>query len=334
MSSPVWHPLTVRGGGYNPAVVALAKGASGAYAIRRSSDHEVVYVGSAARGTLWKTLLRHFQAVASFKALREGFVVSSPVGWDVALDVTSRGARPRAGTKREAALRKKGVAHRSDADQRASAAEARWIATLRPSNNKDDAKADAVAQELRELRVRQEEEDREGGAFGALLNPSVLNQLGMLTRLDLADGTVLSWSLRDAPVLAYDPQRTKAGGRCLVLCYRGRVVRPSTKAERREYLAKHWDAVPEGKVRDCGSAVGPYKSLGPSTSITYTTRKGAEAKLTDYVHPWGEGAMRRCVRPKVEEHACGRGCGPRCAAKGAIRLTGGTYSLEDRGIVG
>ncbi len=397
MTSPIWHALTVRGGGYSPLVAKEAKGASGAYAIRRASDHEVVYVGSAARGTLWKTLIRHFHAAESFKALREGFVVSSPVGWDVALEVTSRGARPRAGTKRAA---KGGGA--KDADQRASAAEQRWIRTLHPTKNKDDAGAgEDTARELRELRAKQEEEDR---GFGSLLNPDnssaektahqwgffdalegrpsqaskkravrrgvfmnltpslrasyergfaagdeaaqrtpqknpgkepALVQLGLLTRLDLGRGRVLRWSLKDAPILAYDPSLVAPGGACLVIAYRdGKVCRTSTEAECEEYRAKHWGAVPIGHVRCLGRAVGPYKSLGPSVAITYTTKKGLDSKLVDYVHPWGEGASRRCIRPIVEEHACGKGCGARCAARGAIRLTGGTYSLENRGIVG
>ncbi len=399
--TPVWHSLVVRGGGYSPTVAKEAKGASGAYAIRRASDHEVVYVGSAARGTLWKTMLRHFHAAKSFKALREGFVVSSPVGWEVALEVTSRGARPRKGTKRAA---KGGGA--KDADQRASAAEQRWIKTLHPTKNKDDAGAgEDTARELRELRAKQEEEDR---GFGSLLNPPreprevlaamrrlqrtrenvedrkgsfrdlsspewsaklraisaqqeklneefiasetardaaknpgakggapALVQLGLLTRLDLGRGRVLRWSLKDAPILAYDPALVAPGGACLVIAYRdGKVCRTSSEAECREYRAKHWGAVPIGHVRCLGRAVGPYKSLGPSVAITYTTKKGLDSKLVDYVHPWGEGSSRRCVRPIVEEHACSKACGSRCAAKGSIRLSGGTYSLEDRGIVG
>lgn len=153
-------------------------------------------------------------------------------------------------------------------------------------------------------------------------------QLGLLTCLELAKGRALVWSLREAPILAYDTQ-----GR-LHVCYRGPVVRSSTPAELREYKRTHWAAVPVGKVRDCRVAVPPWKSLGPSTSITYATKKGGDAELVDYVHAWGEGASRRCVRPVVEEHACQGGCATSCQAKGSIRLTSGTYSVEERGIVG
>lgn len=322
MTSPKWHPLVVRGG-FNPVVQDEAKDASGAYAIRRASNHEVLYVGESSRGALWKTLLRHFHAPASFRKVREGFVAASPNGYEVAIHVTSRGARPRASSKPSERAR-----------ARASAAQARWIETLRPTLNKDDGTADAVAQELRAVRAKQEEEEREAGAFDSFLNPArTLVQLGLLTRLELGR-VALEWSLRDAPILAYDVDRTRPGGGCLVICYRGRVVRSSTAAELREYRRKHWGAIPVGQVRDCTHAVGPWKPLGASTSITYTTKKGVDSKLVDYVHPWGEGASRRCVRPKVEEHRCKGGCGPRCAARGSIRLTGGTYSLEDRGIVG
>lgn len=342
--TPKWHSLTVRGA-FNPAVQEAAKDASGAYAVRRASDHEVLYVGESSRGALWKTLLRHFQAPASFKKVREGFVVASPDGYEVALHVTSRGARPRASSKRAVELGKRGAV-RTDADQRASEAQARWIATLHPKHNKDDGMADAAAQELRATRARQEEEERDAGAFDSFLNPGrvprdtrTLMWLGLLTRLELVKGRAIEWSLREAPILAYDPKRTKAGGACLVICYRGRIVRASTSAELREYRRKHWGAsrdgvIPEGSVRDCTRAVGPFRPLGVSTSITYTTKKGLDAAIVDWVHPWGEGARRALQRPTVEEHACKGGCGPRCAAAGSIRLSGGTYSLEDRGIVG
>lgn len=326
--TPKWHALIV-GEDFNSRVRDAAKEASGAYAVRDRASHEVKYVGESSRGSLWKTLLRHFQAPESFRKVREGFVSRSPERYEVALHVTSRGARPRESSQRGKDLRKKGKRVRTDADQAASRAQAAWIASLRPTHNKDDGTADAVAQELRATRARQEAEDRDAGAFGGLLNPSSpLTEIGLLTRLSYGS-RVLRWSLRDAPSLAYDD-----AGRLFVV-YRGRVVRSSTPAEIKKYAASHWGQRGAGKVRDGGLAVGPFTRLGTSKSITYTTKKGSDPLLVDYVHPWGEGAPSKgFVAPFVVEHECTGGCGPRCAARGAIALHGGSYRVTDRGIVG
>jgi len=148
MSAPKWQVLWI-GEGFNPAVVKQAKQGSGAYAIREKGSHVVRYVGESSRGVMWKTLLRHFQAPDTFAATRNaGIFTGDPKRYEVALRVTSRGARPRApahGSKdsvRLANLKRRGLPYRTDADQRAMSAQARWISTLKPTINKDDGLAD------------------------------------------------------------------------------------------------------------------------------------------------------------------------------------------------
>jgi hypothetical protein len=164
-----------------------------------------------------------------------------------------------------------------------------------------------------------------------MFNPSpqsgVLTNMGKLTVLELPRGRVLAWNLRDAPTLSYD-----ADGR-LFIVYAGKVVRPSTSREIREYERTHWGSKAAGQVRAGTMAPPPFVSLGPAVSITYTTRKGSE-ELIDWVHPFGEGSSRKCILPTLVEHACKGGCSKRCAARGSIALHGGSYTVTERGIVG
>lgn len=156
----------------------------------------------------------------------------------------------------------------------------------------------------------------------------VLVELGLLTRLTVGP-EVLAWSLRGAPVLAYDADRR------LVLVYAvGRIERASSPPEVKEYARTHWGKQGRGDVRGGGLAPPPFVDLGPAVAITYTTAKGADRALVDYVHPFGEGSSRRCIFPRVLEHRCAGGCRASCAARGTIALAGGSYVVEDRGIVG
>jgi hypothetical protein len=150
-----------------------------------------------------------------------------------------------------------------------------------------------------------------------------LIELGRLTALD-----DFVWSMRGAPILAYDT----AGG--LHIVYAGERVGPSTKSARGEYARTHWGREGRGSERWGFVAVGPFKNLGPSRTIQYTTKKGRDRELVDYVHTWGEGSLRRCVPPVVLVHRCGPRCGPRCAARGSLALSGGSYTVSERGIVG
>lgn len=556
--TPEWHPLTVRGGSFNPEIKRRTERASGAYAIRRKDTHRVVYVGEAHRGGMWKTLLRHFHAADTFATIgRNSFAVNDPTSYEIALWVTSTGKRPR---KDE-----------TPADQKAMTAQATWIRTLRPLHNKDDGMTEdeRSGEAYRAAARAAEAEEEERGAFDDLLasNPPIgyglerltlledsipksprgierkgnvvtlgrtgsvslseplaawfqraaravvtpvhssggqpearrtltiaravpalpaksaarpwyesklfgpddvriedadgyelggantaratsrhaarvlvmlatfadlgamlrrlgvsagtpyeearralvddaadlgrklerrerarnatraelmqlghlekvnawaldlldeehgrgarapapvvrpegygdedakrrgqlrmfnprgtLHELGILTGLGYVDARgsrkVLAWTLRDAPVLAYDD-----AGR-LFIVYAGAVVRASTEKERKEYRRTHWGRDGRGDARGGGLAVGPFRKLGRGTFIQYTTRKGSDRALVDYVHEWGEGSRRTCVPPTIVVHRCGA---KGCKVENAIGLEGGSYTVEARGIVG
>ena len=121
----------------------------------------------------------------------------------------------------------------------------------------------------------------------------------------------------------------------LFIVYMGRIVRASTPAEIREYGRTHWGKAPRGHVRAGGVAPGPFVRIGAAKSITYTTQKGMDSELVDYVHPFGEGAsLKGFIPSQIVEHECVGGCGARCAARGALALQGGSYRVTSRGIVG
>lgn len=311
MPSPQWRPLVV-GGALNGAIKKEAEHASGAYAIREREGHSVVYVGESNRGRLWKTMLRHFQAPESFRRVREGFVTSAPARYEVALRVTSRGDRPRGGVRA--------------ADERAMHAQAEWIRTLRPTHNKDDGRAEDVAP-AREPAIPDD-------PWGGLLNPArAWTALGRLTRLTWKGARGKehrrSWSLASAPDLVFDAE----AGTPLLLVYGARDVRAATPAEVKRYTKAHWGEEGRRVVSDGHVAIPPLRRLGPALVVTYTTRKGAEGRgeLVDWVHPFGEGARGAWRPPLVLEHACQSA---RCAAMGRLVLSGGTYRVTSRGIVG
>lgn len=158
-----------------------------------------------------------------------------------------------------------------------------------------------------------------------------LATLGRLTFLRTTRAAY-RWSLRAAPLLVYAP----ATGR-LFIAYQGRILRPMTSTEAREYKRTHWgQPPPEGHVRAAGVAPGPWGRAEEVQVIAYTTRKGADPALVDYVHEFGEGAARgaRVVKPRLVAHRCKGGCRATCAAAGAYALLGGTYHVDTRGIVG
>jgi hypothetical protein len=338
------------------------------------------------------------------------------------LHVTSKGPRPRPPaegskeSKRLRTLKRRKVRHTTKLDVQAKAAQARWIATLRPTVNVDDGggeawgpvnetdedyfgafarnpaplgpnvpaerraenrtadiftgrtrleeggkarrdwKGDAerLARELAECRRAPSAAaapskpkpapkpegygttDEKGQSRMFKGNPAPeamplgkLTTLGRLTVLVPKSGPAFRWSLRQAPLLGYD------GAGRLFIVYAGRIVRRSTPAELREYGRTHWGASGEGNTRGGLIAVGPFVVFAPAKSITYTTKKGGDGELVDYVHPFGEGASAKgFVAPKIVEHECTGGCAARCAARGSIALSGGSYRVTSRGIVG
>lgn len=304
--TPSWHPLIVRGA-FNDAIKRQAERSSGAYAVRERATHKVVYVGSSHSGRLWKTMLRHFHAAASFKKVREGFVTSSPENYDVAIAVTSHGKRART---------------KGGRDEKALAQEVAWIKSLHPEGN-------ITGGEERVTFAKESEVPDD--PWGGLLNPAgVRRLLGMLVRLTYLEANgrehVLRWPLRKAPQLVYDDK-----GRLFIVYVTGRPVRPATAEEVSEYTKTHWGQAGKGGVYAGAVALPPFKRLGPSVSITYATAKG-DKSVKDWIHPWGEGGRGRFVPPVVLVHACQNAA--RCAANGRVCLHGGTYRVTSRGIVG
>ncbi len=163
------------------------------------------------------------------------------------------------------------------------------------------------------------------GPVGRLTELGVLRELG-------TKGEILAWALRDAPVLAYDSAKKPR----LFIVYPGKVVRGANRAELREYARTHWGTKGRGTLRNGGRAVGPWKSLGTGTVITYATKKGGDKTVVFYVHEWGEtgGILRKkFTPPTIVVHDC-KACGPRCAARGSLAIVGGSYTVNERGIVG
>jgi hypothetical protein len=289
----------------NDAIKQQSERSSGAYAIRERGTHRVVYVGASHSGRLWKTMLRHFHAPASFKQVREGFVTDKPEDYDVAIAVTSHGKRSRRKTGR---------------DERALAQEVAWIKSLRPDLNVTGG----------EERIEMKGES--GDPWGGLLNPSgAMHLLGVLVRLTYLDESgrerALRFGLRSGPQCAYD-----ARGRLYLVYVTGRAVRPATDKEVAEYTKTHWGDAGKGSVYAGGVAVPPFRRLGPSVAITYAAKKGP-GDMKDWIHPWGEGGRSaRFTPPTVLVHTCQKGA--KCAAHGRVCLHGGTYRVTARGIVG
>src|SRR3990172_2960987 len=82
-----WTWLWTSEKGYNARVRSAAHAQHGCYALREGST--VLYVGESHTGRLWKTLLRHFQGLASGKfAARAEWTWQDREGVEVALWVT------------------------------------------------------------------------------------------------------------------------------------------------------------------------------------------------------------------------------------------------------
>lgn len=193
-------------------------------------------------------------------------------------------------------------------------------------------KTDALIREL-EARERQIAEEYEMDERRAVANPAgEIIKLGDLTRLTLRTESgrlrVLRWGLRSAPTLAYNPSGKRAS---LVIVYPVRVVGKAPSAAIKEYAKTHWGVSGAGERVDGERALTPLSRLGPAVSITYTTEKGGDLELVDYEHEFGDGAEGAWTPPVVLQHACGA---KKCPADEMVALSGGTYRVTERGIVG
>jgi hypothetical protein len=126
------------------------------------------------------------------------------------------------------------------------------------------------------------------------------------------------WPIERAPLLAYDGR-----GR-LHIVTGGRSSGAASSAQRGSYASTHWGDAGRGALLEGSELRGPFTArdlLGTGTSITYTTTKGG-SRVTDYEHEWGEGARGAWRPPAVMR------------SEGAYALSGGSYRVTSRGIVG
>ncbi len=178
---------------------------------------------------------------------------------------------------------------------------------------------DAIEDKTDDLIAELEAQQRSGRR-----NPSAFVELGKLTGITWKGGA-RRVALSTAPSLVYD------GAGKLWIVYRAKAAGRPNAAEAAEYARTHWGEEGRGQAWTGVVALGPLRELGAGLSITYTTRKGSK-QLVDWVHEWGEGGRGAFTPPKVVEHVCrGRGC---AAPQGALALVGGSYRVNERGIVG
>lgn len=151
-------------------------------------------------------------------------------------------------------------------------------------------------------------------------NPSshfVLVELGKLTALRWKGGAS-HWPLAAAPSLVYDDK-----GRLLIVYDAAISSEHAPGKARDEYIRSHWGEQPKHATVHIGElAWAPFVTCGVGTSITYTTRKGSR-EIVDYEHEWGEGASGPFRAPTVRK-----------GARERYALSGGTYRVTERGIVG
>lgn len=160
-----------------------------------------------------------------------------------------------------------------------------------------------------------------------------LVELGRMTELEVEQAPdrkihAMRWDYARAPILAYDQR-----GRLFVV-YGAHATGKASAEEDAEYKRSHWGKSPHGRVYSATIAERPLVLVGTSTRITYTTKKGRDVELTDYVHAWGEGAAfgTKVEPPRVFEHRCKSGAG--CKENRALCIVGGSYRVTPDGIVG
>jgi hypothetical protein len=133
----------------------------------------------------------------------------------------------------------------------------------------------------------------------------------------------MKWGARDAPLVAYKGNR-------LVLVFRPVVTGRGSAQGAAEYKRMHWGQEGDGDRLDGDVLAGKAPRLGVALEITYATRKGSDGAPVNYWHTFGDlGALRRkkaFIPPIVHAEVCG--------GRELVRLDGGTYTIEEHGIVG
>lgn len=104
--------------------------------------------------------------------------------------------------------------------------------------------------------------------------------------------------------------------------------RASSRAAQREYERKHWGHKARGVARSLevvDPSHGSLVELGRLDRVEYVTSKKGDPARATYFHDF-EGE-----RPVLAFHVCARS---RCPDRGKLVIAGGSYRVEDRGIVG
>lgn len=85
------------------------------------------------------------------------------------------------------------------------------------------------------------------------------------------------------------------------------------------YVKTHWGQEGSRTTRMLRAAdphAGPVTEMGQLVSVVYRTKKGRDAELTDYEHKFRAGTYLAYNRD------------------GLLMVVGGTYTLNERGIIG
>ncbi len=159
-----------------------------------------------------------------------------------------------------------------------------------------------------------------------MFNPSreILTELGSLAEivyLEKKRRRVLRFGERSAPCLAF----SSANPSRLVILFAPRVVGRASKEEHARYVRVHWGQLGKGQRVEGKSLEGKAPALGPVVEITYVTRKGS-AELVNWWHTFGDGGRGPFVAPSL--------IGEKHGGKLFVALRGGSYTVNDRGIVG
>ena len=157
--------------------------------------------------------------------------------------------------------------------------------------------------------------------------PGRLVALGVLVALRYKPkggrAVTLRWADRGAPIVAHVDGENRGG---LVIVYGARPTgsraAPSSRAT---YRRTHWGLDGKGERLTGDVLAGKTGALGPALAITYATRKGDDCALVNYVHRFGDGAAT-FTPPTVEASTV--------AGRRMVRLAGGSYTVNARGIVG
>jgi hypothetical protein len=152
-------------------------------------------------------------------------------------------------------------------------------------------------------------------AHYARANPAGLVALGDLSRIELVGGRVIVAPRRT--VLAYYPGGRRGSLVVVFGCKKSRARPPASAAK--EYAAKHWGEVGAWGISsgEAPDVRGSHPRAPKIAKITYTTKKGGDSALVDYVHDFEE---------TLPSYIKGTGR--------KWQIHGGSYRVTDRGIVG